>query len=115
MSIQELILSLTEINKEIGITSKKLSKLRKQANEINSKIAEYITTKEQIGVKYAGNAFILDKKTKKVAKPKKIKEESYLQIIEQYGIENPKTFLDELLSAGKIEKEVSKLKIEQLK
>lgn len=115
MSIQELILSLTEINKEISITSKKLSKLRKQANEINSKIAEYITAKEQVGVKYAGNAFILDKKTKKVAKPKKSKEESYLQVIEQYGIEDPKKFLEELLSSGKLEKEVSKLRIEQIK
>lgn len=115
MSIQKLILSLTEINKEICLTSKKLSKLRKEANQINSKIKEYITEKDQVGVKYAGNAFILDKKTKKVAKPKKSKEESYLQIIEQYGIENPKTFLEELLSAGKLEKEVSKLRIEQLK
>ena len=111
MSIQEDIKTLTELNKEITRLSKQLNKLRKDTKEINGRITAYITAKDQVGVKYEGSAFILDKKTRPVAKPKKTKEEGYIQVIEQYGIENAKGFLEELLKAGQVEKEVTKLKI----
>jgi len=115
MSIQDDIKTLTEINKEITNLSKQLNKLRKDAKEINGRITAYITAKEQVGVKYEGNAFILDKKTRPISKPKKTKEEGYIQVIEQYGIENPKVFLEELMKAGQVEKEVTKLKIQKIK
>jgi len=115
MSIQEDIKILTELNKEISRLSTQINKLRKDAKEINNRITEYIKAKDQIGVKYEGSAFILDRKTRPVAKPKKVKEQDYIQVIEQYGIENPKGFLEELLKAGQVEKEVTKLKIQKLK
>ena len=115
MSIQERIKTLTEINKEIGRLSKQLSKLRKDAKEINQDITSYILAREQVGVKYEGNAFILDKKTKPVIKPKKNKEESYIEYLEKSGIENTKEFLEGLFKAGKEEKEITKLKIQKIK
>jgi hypothetical protein len=115
MSIQERIRTLTEINKEIARLSKELSSLRKKAKEVNDGITQYILSKDQPGLKYDGKAFIVNKETKPVAKPKKSKEESYIQIIENYGIENPKDFLNELLKAGKEDKEVTKLKIQKIK
>ncbi len=115
MSIQESMRSLSEIEKEIHRLSKQLSKLRKDSKEIRNNISNYISAKEQVGLKYDGKAFILDKKTKPFAKPKKSKEESYIQCIEQYGIENPKAFLEELMNAGKEEKEIVKLKIQNIK
>jgi septal ring factor EnvC (AmiA/AmiB activator) len=114
MTIQENIRTLTEVNKEISRVSKELAKLRKQAKAVNKEITEYIIAKEQIGVKCDGNAFIVDKKTKPIAKPKKLKEQSYIEIAEKYGIDNPQEFLKELLNAGKLEKEVTKLKIQKL-
>ena len=114
MSIQTKFRALNDINKEISRLSKEVSKLRKQAKDINSDIENYLVSRDEIGFKCDGNALILDKKVKHIAKNKKSKEESYLQVIEQYGIENPKTFLDELFNAGKDEKEVRKIKIQKI-
>lgn len=114
MTIQENVRILTDINKDIARLSKELAKLRKQAKRINNEITEYIISKDQIGVKYDGNAFIIDKKTKPITKPKKLKEQSYIEIVEKYGIDNPQEFLKEFLNAGKLEKEVTKLKIQKL-
>jgi len=114
MSIQAKVRSLTEINKEISRLTKQISSLRKEAKDINAEITNYLVSKDEIGFKCDGNALILDKKTKPVAKNKKSKEESYISFIEQHGIENPKEFLEELLNAGKDEKEVMKLKIQKL-
>jgi len=114
MSIQEKVRALTEIDNEISRLSKELAKLRKQAKDINNEITNYLVLKDEIGFKCEGNALILDKKVRKFSKNKKSKEESYLQIIEQYGIENPKAFLDELFNAGKNEKEITKIKIQKL-
>jgi hypothetical protein len=114
MTIQENVRILTEINKEISRLSKELAKLRKQSKAVNKEITDYIISKEQVGVKYDGNAFIVDKKTKPITKPKKLKEQSYIEIAEKYGIDNPQEFLKEFLNAGKLEKEVTKLKIQKL-
>jgi hypothetical protein len=114
MTIQESVRILTEINKEIARQTKELAKLKKQAKVINKEITDYIVSREQIGVKCDGNAFIIDKKTKPITKPKKLKEQSYIEIAEKYGIDNPHEFLKELMNAGKLEKEVMKLKIQKL-
>ena len=44
-----------------------------------------------------------------------VKEECYIKVLEEFGIENAKTALEELMKAGKDEKEVTKLKIQKLK
>jgi DNA mismatch repair ATPase MutL len=115
MSIQTKVRALNEINKEISRLSKSLSKLRKEAKDINNDIASYLVTRDEIGFKCEGNALMLDRKVKHITKNKKSKEESYLQIIQQYGIENPKEFLDAFFNAGKDEKEITKIKIQKLK
>lgn len=114
MAMQAKVRSLTEINNEITRLTKQISMLRKQAKEINSEITNYLVSKDEIGFKCDGNALILDKKTKPVAKNKKSKEESYISFIEKHGIENPKEFLQELLNSGKDEKEIMKLKIQKI-
>jgi len=114
MTIKESVRELTEINKEIARLTKELAKFRKQAKVKNKEITDYIVSRDQIGVKCDGNAFIVDKKTKPMAKPKKLKEQSYIEIVEKYGIDNPQEFLKEFLSAGKSDKEVTKLKIQKL-
>lgn len=112
--MQSKVRSLTEINKEIKRLTKQISLLRKQSKEINNEITNYLVVNDEIGFKCDGNALILDKKTKPVSKNKKSKEESYISFIEKHGIDNPKEFLNELLNAGKDEKEIMKLKIQKL-
>jgi len=114
MSIQADIKELTEINSEIGRLSKEISKLRKHAKQKEQNIISYLKEKEQHGVKFGGNALILDTKAKNIAKPKKTKEESYMKVLEDFGIENPKSALEELMKAGKDEKQVTKLKIQKI-
>ena len=114
MTIQESVRIVTDINKEIERLTKELSKLRKQAKIANKEITDYIISRDQIGVKCDGNAFIVDKKTKPITKPKKLKEQSYIEIAEKYNIENPQEFLKDLFNAGKSEKEITKLKIQKL-
>ena len=80
MTIQESIRIMTEINKEIERASKELAKFRKQKKIVNQEITDYIISRDQIGVKCDGNAFIVDKKTKPITKPKKLKEQSYREI-----------------------------------
>lgn len=113
MSIQENIRTLNELNKEISRLSKIINNLRKQAKIVNEEITNYIIAHEEVGIKYNNQAFIVDKKVHLSAKPKKTKEESYLDVIQQYGIDNPREFLQELLSAGKVEKEITKLKVKE--
>jgi hypothetical protein len=114
MSIQADIKELTEINREIGRLSKELSKLRKHAKQKEQNIISYLKEKDQHGVKFEGNALILDTQPKNIAKPKKTKEESYIKVLEEFGLENPKSVLDELMKAGKDEKQVTKLKIKKI-
>ena len=114
MSIQADIKELTEINSEIGRLSKEISKLRKHAKQKEQNIISYLKEKEQHGVKFGGNALILDTKSKNIAKPKKTKEESYLKVLEEFGIDNPKSALEELMKAGKDEKQITKLKIQKI-
>ena len=114
MSIQADIKELTDINREIGRLSKEISKLRKHAKTKEQNIIAYLKEKDQHGVKFDGNALILDTKAKPVTKTKKVKEESYLKVLEEFGIEDAKKALEELIKAGRDEKEITKLKIQKL-
>ena len=115
MAMQAKVKILTEINKEIARLTKEMSKLRKQAKEINIEIASYLEANDEIGFKCEGNALILDKTVKTITKNKKSKEQSYIEIARQYGIERPDEFLKELFDAGKSTKEYKKIKIQKLK
>ena len=115
MSIQGDIRELTDINKEISRLSKEASKFRKIAKTKEKNIISYLKEKEQHGVKFDGNALILEVKPKPVTKPKKLKEESYIKVLEELGLENPRIALEEILKAGKDTKAIDKLVIKQIK
>ena len=115
MSIQSEIKELTSINSEISRLSKELAKLRKQSKIKEQNIINYLKEKDQQGVKFDGNALIINTEPKPVTKPKKLKEESYIRVLEEFGLENPKNVLEELFKAGKDEKKVTKLQIRKLK
>lgn len=115
MNIHAEISTLTGLKKEIALRSKEIGKLRKEAKIKEANIITYLKEKDQHGVKFNGNALIMNTKPKPVAKPKKLKEESYLRVLEEAGVPNPENFLKELFNAGKEEKEVTNLKIQKIK
>jgi len=114
-TIQENIRRLTELNQKKGLLTKEMRKLNKEIKAVNQEVVNYLKAKEQPGVKYDGTAIILDTKPKPVAKPKKLKEQSYIEVLEKFGLDNPQEVLKELFEAGKENKEISKLKVKKIK
>lgn len=114
MSIQLKVKELSTLNNQIKQLQKEIASLRKISTEINNDIKNYLIENDEVGFKYDNHALILDMNTKQVSKPRKVRDESYLNVIEQYGITDSKRFLTELMEAGKDVKEITKLKIHKL-
>ena len=114
MSIQSKVNQLTDLNNEIKRLYKEIAKLKKITVTINKDITDYLVANNEKGFRCGSTALVLDVKTKPYAKPKKSKEESYLHMLEQYGIDNPRTFLKDFMEAGKHTKEVTQLKFHKI-
>ena len=116
MSIVSFINELQSINIAIAKNNKDNALLRKRAKNIEKQITQYLEAKEQPGVKFQDKAIIVDKKPKWTYKSKKDIEEDSVKILEEYGVENAKDVLYEILKARKGEEfESKKLKIKKIK
>ena len=115
MSIKGDVNELKQINTEIKRVSEHLRNLRKMAKEIETRIINYLSEKEQPGLKYKGNAIILENKLKREHKKNKDKQEDALKVLKNYGIENPDEVLSEIMEARKGEKiEQQKIKFKNI-
>lgn len=115
MSIKGDVHELNLINAEIKRLSTHLRELRKSAKEANSRIAKYLEEKEQPGVKYKGNAVVLEHSTKRIGKKKKDQEEDALQVLRDNGVHNARDVLDQILEARRGETvDYNKIKIKRL-
>ena len=114
MSIQHKVTQLTNLNTEIKRLYKEISRMKKVQATINKEITDYLIANNEKGFRIGDTALVLDVKNKPFVKTKKNKEESYLNMIEEYGIEDPKRFLEKLIEAGKDTKEVSELKFHKI-
>lgn len=115
MSVSSDIQTLNQINAEIKRTLGTLKNLRSQAKNVEASIIGYLRNKDQNGVKYQGKAIVLENKTKPTIRKKSEQESESIEILESYGVNNPRRVLDEL---GKTRKgsprEISVLKIKNL-
>ena len=115
-SIKGDIQELERINAEIKRMSIHVKALRKQAKVVEDRIVEFLNVKNQPGVKYDEKAIMVENKTKRGPKKVVDRENDSLRILQDYGIENPKKVLDEILEARKgSEEEIKKLKIKKIK
>lgn len=115
MSIQSYFNQLKSLQAESKRLNQLNKKVRKEINETKKTIAEYLRSKDQPGVKYQGEAIILQNKPKRVYKPKKDKDEDAIRILEKYGISNPKEALEEILDSRRGEEvEIEEIKIKRL-
>lgn len=116
MSIQSYFNQLKKLqaeSKRLNIISKKV---RQEIIETKKYIAEFLKQKDQPGVKYQGEAIILQNKPKRSYKPKKDKDEDAIRILEKYGISNAKEALEEILDSRRGEEiEVEEIKIKKIK
>ena len=115
-SIQSDINELNSIEKELKRLGEISRKLRKQKKDVEDRIIQYLKFKNQPGVKFGGNALVLEEKTRKVSRKKKEYENVSLRILRENGVNNAEEVFNELLKA-KIHNEssISKLKMKKLK
>ncbi len=113
MSIRAYIAELKEYNTEIKRLRDHMSSLKHKADDVKKKIADYLTEKEQDGVKYNDTAVILESKEKRAGKKVKDKDGDAMKVLSSYGVPNPKEALERILEARKgplVERQEVKLK-----
>lgn len=114
MSIQSDVNELNNILAEIKRLNKSLASLRKRKTEVETRIADFLNTKDQHGVKYRGMAIIAEDTNKVLYKSKKDRKADGIATLQKYGIHNPDSVLDEVIKAMKgEEKSTKKIKIKK--
>lgn len=86
MSIQSLINEIQAIHFKIKEISKESKILRNRAKNIEKMIAEYLDSKQQIGIKYKDISVVLENKLKKIPKKKKEQDDDSLSILRERGM-----------------------------
>lgn len=115
MSIQNDVNELKHIEIELKRLRVQVKKLNSRKKDLNDKIAEFLKSKDQVGVKYQGKAIILNNKTKREYKSQKDKHSDGVRVLREYGISDPKKVLDEIIESMKGNKiETSNIKIQNL-
>jgi len=118
MSIQGDINELNSINSEIKRINSTVKSLRNQARIVESRILEYLVSRDQPGLKYKGTAIIVDNKHKRIRKNNKQIESDALQVLRARGINDGEamTILNEIIEARKgVTVGHQKLKIQPIK
>lgn len=101
MSIKQYIDELTKIKNEIKINTLRNKDLRKRAGDLESNISEYLKSKDQEGLKYNGQAIIVENKEKYATKPKKTKQSDIKLLLQNLGVDNPDDAYNKLIECQK--------------
>lgn len=115
MSIQSYVNELESIKIELKSLNEKRRKLKTREHELENNIADFLKSKDQVGVKYQGSKIILEQKEKRVNKKNKDKDMDAINVLLNYGLNDPQKVLNEILEARKGEKvQTDKLKIQKI-
>ena len=116
MTIQNDVRELNQLNAEIKRLSAEARTLRKRAKEAEARIADYLKAKDQPGLKYEGQAIVLEQVTKRPARKKVEYEERAIDVMESHGVKDPERLWKELSESRRgSPQEVSKLKVRKVK
>ena len=109
--ILELSLKCNRLESKVADLSKYINRKIEKVN-----IIDYLNHKEQPGVKFQDTAIILENKTKREVKNKKIVEKDLLDILENNGVSNAQDVLKDIINARKgTEISMQKIKIHPIK
>jgi hypothetical protein len=89
MSIKEYVNELNVLRQEIARNNARNKQLRGRVKELEDSITSYLNAKEQTGVKYNGQAIIIETKPKHLAKKKKEKEDDIIHFFRNLGVSDP--------------------------
>lgn len=90
---------LDELNTEISNLSTKLRKLRSQRSTIEADVVTMLKSKNLSAVKHGGKAILLESKETRGRLTEKQRRAKTLQVLEEAGVDNPETVLNELTEA----------------
>lgn len=101
MSIQRDTLELQSLNTELTRLRREITQLKKQKNDCERRILNYLDNSKQPGIKFNGQVIIAVEKSKRRYKNKTDKILCGEDVLRKYGIENTKDTLNELLETMK--------------
>lgn len=113
MSLKASVEELNQIKLEINRNNVVNKKLRIRVKELEQSIKEYLQEKNQNGLKYNGQAIIVENKEKRAIKSKKEKYESSISFLQSIGVSNPEeaySQLEDLKKGEAIEQSTLKFK-----
>ena len=115
MSIKPYLGELESLRMEIKRNNKRNGELRKRINQIEMHITSYLKNKEQSGVKYNGQAIVVEDKEVKKVKKKADLENDIMLVLSNLGIQNTRQAFDALEAARRNDAQIStKLKIKKI-
>ncbi len=89
MSIKEYVNEINMLRKEIARNNMRNKQLRSRVKELEESITSYLKSKDQTGVKYNGQAIIIESKERHTVKKKKEKEDDIINFLRNLGITDP--------------------------
>tara|TARA_Y100000389_G_C17311712_1_gene438325 strand:- start:274 stop:705 length:432 start_codon:yes stop_codon:yes gene_type:complete len=113
MSLKGCVKELNQLKLEINRNNAVNKKLRIRAKELEQSIKEYLQQKNQNGLKYNGQAIIVENKEKRTTKSKKEKYDSTISFLQSIGVSNPEEAylqLEDLKKGDAIEQTTLKFK-----
>ena len=113
MSLKGYVEELNQLKLEINRNNAINKKLRTRAKELEQTIKDYLQEKNQNGLKYNGQAILVENIEKRPNKSNKEKYEATISFLSSIGVSNPEeayTQLEELKKGEAIEKTTLKFK-----
>ena len=101
MSIQGSVSELQNLKTELKALNKKRGEILKKIREVEGKISLFLKEKEQPGVKYQGNAIILEKKEKPGKKKNKDRDLDAISVLKDCGIKDAEFIFKKIMEARK--------------
>lgn len=101
MSIQSLVTELDNIKAEIKRNNEMNKCLRLRAKTVENDIKDYLGSKDQEGVRYRDQSFVLEHSLTYKRKGKKDKEDATVRLLQNMGIRDTGTVYKDLLAVQK--------------
>lgn len=101
MSLKGYVDELNQLKTEISRNNAINKKLRERCNNLQQLIKEYLQEKNQSGLKYNGQAILVENKEKRANKSKKEKEAAAINFLYSIGVSNAEEAYQQLEDAKK--------------
>ena len=110
ISITSDVNEYNDLDKEIKRLSNELRILKRKRDEAQTRIIEFLNSKNQPGLKYQNIGILLETKEKKKLKPKKVSKGDSIKILHDAGVRDAENVLKLLKDSTSSAQEIQKIK-----